>query len=583
MVEDVDAALRDAVEAKARGADLVEFRVDTLFQGGGGGGGASEAAPELFDEFGAAQCERLCAESALPCIVTCRSAAEAGGAGGYDGDEASRVALYERLGTLPPSRHPPRYLDFELAAYERSANLKQKVNLAVDFPARSRELAPGLILSAHDFNGRPANLARTVAAMNAEPAPRVNKLAFRARSLRDNLELFELLRTAQRPTIALGMGEFGLMSRVLAPKFGGFLTFAALRDASATAPGQPTLDDLLHRYRFRSIGRATKVYGVIGWPVAHSLSPTVHNAGFERSRHDGVYLPLPVPAEWEHFKATLGALLDDAHLEFRGASVTLPHKEHLLRFAREQREKGQRWDIDQTSARCGAANTLVVRADGSCAVMNTDAPAAVASLESLTGPVRGRRVAVLGAGGVGRAVACGLVDAGATVVVYNRDRARAARLVTDLSAQGPLQGKLVVGPWDKLDGACCEAFVNCTPVGMKGGPAPDDVPFPTGGTGEFGARCGLGPEGPAFMDTVYAPMDTPMIRFARQRGLRFIGGADMFVRQAVMQLEAWLGAASPGGPGNAHSDDGKSGTSGPVSTHDLYKELVLKALASPAP
>lgn len=555
MVDDIDDALRDAAEAREAGADLVEFRVDHVFHGGGEGG--------TFDEFGCSQVRRLCAESALSCIVTCRAASEGGG---YDGDDAARVALYESLGTLASSSvaagHPPRYLDIELATYTKSANLRQKVNLAVDFPANSRDLAPGLILSTHDFHGRPANLSRTIASMDAEPAVKINKVAFHARSLRDNLELFDILRHARRPTIALGMGEFGLMSRVLAPKFGGFLTFAALRDQSTTAPGQPTVADLLGIYRFGSITARTKVYGVIGWPVGHSLSPRVHNAGFAGVGHDGVYLPLPVPPEWEHFKATLSALLDDEHLDFRGASVTLPHKEHLVRFARE--DKARRWTIDGFSERCGAANTLAVRGDGSCEISNTDAPAAVASLEAVAGPVAGRRVAVIGAGGVARAVACGLLEAGATVVVYNRNAGRAEALVSDLSGAGA--GRIVVGPWERLCGSCCDAFINCTPLGMKGGPNPDaSVMFNEGPGGGIPG----GPP-PVVMDTVYSPPETPLLRRSRGLGLRTIDGADMFVRQAVLQMGVWT------------PETRIQGTATARNTHDLYERIVRSTLAAPA-
>lgn len=582
MVDDIDAALRDATLAKASGADLVEFRVDHVFHGSEGG---ADAGPETFDTFGAAQCARLCGESPLPCIITCRAASESGGHGGYDGDDAARVALYEHLGTLAPSTspptHPPRYLDIELAIYTRSANLRQKINLSVDFPARSRDLAPGLILSAHDFNTRPANLTRLIASMESEPAAAVNKIAFRARSLRDNLELFDILRHAHRPTIALGIGEFGLMSRVLAPKFGGFLTFVALRDQSTTAPGQPTLTDLLDTFRFRSITRSTKVYGVIGWPVGHSLSPKVHNAGFAQRAHDGVYLPLPVPEEWEHFKATLGALLDDPHLDFRGASITLPHKEHLLRFARE--DTSRKWSIDPLSHRCGAANTLIVHDNGSCSVLNTDAPAAVASLESVMGSVRGRRIGIIGAGGVARAVACGLHDAGATVVVSNRTAERAERLVADLSPhlKGGDAGKIVVGPWDRLAGSCCEAFINCTPVGMKGGPAPDDSPLPIAEIAKNKTCGGSAPGGvgPVVMDSVYSPLETPLVRQARDLGLPTIDGTDMFIRQAVMQLDAWT---PPGGPRGNLPSSGDGGTETGRAAHDLYRGIVMKALASHA-
>ena len=114
-----------------------------------------------------------------------------------------------------------------------------------------------------------------------------------ARSVRDNLEAFDILATRTKPTIALCMGEFGLMSRVLAPKFGGFLTFASDAEGTGTAPGQPTARELRDLYRFESVRPATRVFGVIGWPVAHSRSPAFHNARFADAGHDGVYLPIP--------------------------------------------------------------------------------------------------------------------------------------------------------------------------------------------------------------------------------------------------------------------------------------------------
>jgi 3-dehydroquinate dehydratase/shikimate dehydrogenase len=334
-VHEEAAALRDADLAKNAGADLVEFRIDEFFSGSG-------------DEREEKTILRLVAQSPLPCIITCRAASEGGQ---YDGDDTDRISLYERLGTASgKGEHPPRYIDCELATYTRSANLKQKVNLAVDHPAQLRDLRTSLILSMHDFNGRPADLTRRVIQASAEPAASIIKIAYRARSLRDNLELLELPSHLSKPTIALGMGEFGLMSRVLAPKFGGFLTFASLRPTSTTAPGQPTVRELLDVYRFRSIRRATSVYGVVGWPVAHSLSPQIHNAGFEAVEHDGVYLPLPIAASddaeasYLSFKSTLLDLVEHPHLDFKGCSVTIPHKENLVRLAREQQ-----WGMDETS------------------------------------------------------------------------------------------------------------------------------------------------------------------------------------------------------------------------------------------
>src|SRR5262249_20797071 len=139
-----------------------------------------------------------------------------------------------------------------------------------------------------------------------------------------------------------GMGEFGLMTRVLGPKLGGFLTFTSLHETTVTAPGQPTVGELLDGYRFRSIRPGTRVYGVVGWPGAQSLSSAVHNAGFGAVGHDGVYVPLPIAAgedeaaSYASFKGTMLELMADDRLTLRGASVTHPHKRNLARLASEQ-------------------------------------------------------------------------------------------------------------------------------------------------------------------------------------------------------------------------------------------------------
>src|SRR4029079_3943496 len=136
------------------------------------------------------------------------------------------------------------------------------------------------ILSSHDFNGRPAVLNNIVADLS-ERRNSVAKIVWTARTVRDNIEAFEILQTRQKPTIALCMGEAGLISRVLAKKCGAFLTFASLRDQSATAPGQVTIADMKNLYRWDAIQPSTRVYGVVGSPVAHSMSPAIHNAAFD--------------------------------------------------------------------------------------------------------------------------------------------------------------------------------------------------------------------------------------------------------------------------------------------------------------
>lgn len=535
--EQVGDAVERARAAAARGAKLVEWRCDSLAEE------PHEAALKAIRE--------LIRSSPLPCIVTIRPTWEGGL---YGGSETDRISLIEAIGTGEPG---PRYIDIELDAYRTSRNRRQKVNLAVDHDAQVRDVGARLILSSHDFRERPNDLLQRVAAMAAEPACAVMKVAWTARSLRDNLEAFDLLRERAKPMVALCMGEYGLLSRVLAPKFAALFTFAALERGSESAPGQPTLEEMRSLYRFDSIGKATRVYGVIGWPVGHSRSPAFHNAAFEHVGFDGVYLPLPVPDAWEHFKATVGSLLDHRGLDFRGASVTIPHKEHCVRFVRERNGR-----VSGLSDAFGAANTLIVEDDGTLACANTDGPAVVASLLGAfpgRNDLAGLRVAVLGAGGAARAAAGAVALAGGIATVVNRTVERAERLAEELSLglsrvradsldsceRCPLaatRGRVVVGRADALDCGCYHAFINCTPIGMQGGPAPDGNPLEaiSGGHVKLGDAV--------VFDTVYAPEWTPLLAEARSVGTRCVTGRAMFEEQARRQSERWTGTpvASPG-------------------------------------
>ena len=523
---DVADAVSAAVRAAERGATMVEWRVDALAESDG----ALAAIRELV------------ARAPVPCIVTIRSAREGGAWGGPDSD---RVSLLEALCTATDGP-VPAYVDFELADYDRSANLRQKVNLCVSHPGQVREVGTRLILSAHDESGRPANLARQVASMAGHEACAVAKVAWTARSVRDSIEAFELLMARPKPMVSLCMGEAGVMTRVLAPKFGAFLTFAhaggpgdadgAAAVAGGTATGQPTVAELVDRYGFAGIGPATRVLGVIGWPVAHSRSPDLHNAWLRARGADAVMVPIPVAPSWEAFKASVGELVDFAPLDFRGAAVTLPHKEHLVRFVRERRGT-----VEALAARIGAANTLLVEPGGAVSCANTDAPAAVAALCDGMGigrdALRSRRVAVLGAGGVARAVAAGLADEGATVVVFGRNAERVRAMCEDLmrgagdagASCGAFAGRVIAGRAGEEACGCFHAIVHCTPIGMQGGPDPDGNPLPDD----------MPLDGVTVMDTVYAPRETPLVRESRSRGARTVDGWQMFERQARLQSERW--------------------------------------------
>lgn len=493
LVENVDDALTAGQRAAAAGADLIEWRIDR------------------FDD--AAGLRELVERSPLPCIVTCRSEREGGG---FVGDGA---ALQARLQPAIDAEPPAAYVDVELATWKREPAVKA-------IPADR----PGLILSTHDFETRPSDLLRRVADMAGDERCRVVKLAWRARSLRDNVEALEIARQQVKPTIALCMGEAGLPSRVLAKKFGALLTFAALDDAAGTAPGQPTIAELKGLYRWDRLGPETRVYGVIGYPVGHSMSPPIHNAGFDAAGVDGVYLPMPIPPEYEHFKATVLTWLDCAPLHFRGASVTIPHKENLLRFVREQDG-----EIEPLAEEIGAANTLTVRDDGSLYASNTDYAAALDAVCDTLGIGRdalaGRRVAVLGAGGAARAIVAGFARHGATVVVYNRTRERAEELVTAFHGK---TGQVVAADPAMLPESDCAVIINCTPLGMH--PNVDATPVEQ--------APAWGP-GTVVFDTIYNPIETRLLREAKAAGCATISGIEMFVRQGAAQFTLWTGEDAP--------------------------------------
>jgi len=268
-----------------------------------------------------------------------------------------------------------------------------------------------------------------------------------------------------------------------------------------------------------------------------------------------VYLPMPIPPEYEHFKATVGSWLDFAPLHFRGASVTIPHKENLLRFVAERGGT-----IEPLAQRIGAANTLTVRDDGSLHASNTDYAAALDAVCDGLGitrrELRGRRVAVIGAGGAARAIVAGFAGHGATVVVYNRtlDKAQAlAEHFNEMEGAGvgdggdggsQRGGKVVAARLEKLCDSCCEVFINCTPIGMH--PNTDATPIPSAGeTKAWAGVDGDAAKKPVVFDTIYNPIETRLLREAKAAGCRTIPGTEMFVRQAAAQFQLWTGQAAP--------------------------------------
>jgi 3-dehydroquinate dehydratase/shikimate dehydrogenase len=189
----------------------------------------------------------------------------------------------------------------------------------------------------------------------------------------------------------------------------------------------------------------------------------------------------------------------------------------------------------------GAANTLIVGSDGALECANTDAPAAIESLCAGAGMVeaqlRGKRIAVLGAGGAARSIVAALCQKGSSLTVFNRSGARAQQLVADLGCVGEAEKHVCVGDLKSLQGERFDVYINCTPVGMSSGPAPNESPLPA--DAPLDQSC-------VVMDTVYTPPRTPLIVHAEACGARVVSGDEMFERQAAKQFELWSGNAKAG-------------------------------------
>jgi len=496
--------------AAAGGADTVELRLDFLQEW-------SEPAVRRLLE----------AAEAFPgdVIATYRIAAEGGH---YDEGEAQRISRLEFVGLSGAVD----YIDVEYEAWRVSANVRQKIGLVCDVNADTDRPRRRLILSKHDFTGTPIDLDSMLTTIAREPA-HVAKIACKANTIVDALRMLDALRTsaAVRPTIALSMGEAGLLTRVLAGKFGAFLTFASLEAGQESAPGQLSLAEMKQLYRWDAIGPATQVYGVIGCPVAHSMSPAILNAAFGETGFDGVYLPFRVEPEYAAFAAFVDGCVVRPWLHLRGCSVTIPHKQNLLAYV--EKRGGC---VEPLARRIGAANTLCIepgqQEDGTDAVVsayNTDYRGAMDALLAGMGcraeDLSGVSVAVLGAGGAGRAIVAGLRDCGCAVTIYNRTRDKADALAVEFGAEAR--------PFEERVRHNADVVVNCTSTGMW--PNVDDTPMPAEG---LASR-------PLVFDTVYNPIETRLLREAREHGCRTVDGVEMFVRQAAAQFERWTSRPAP--------------------------------------
>lgn len=369
-----------------------------------------------------------------------------------------------------------------------------------------------VIVSRHFFNEFPINLLEIIADLNKHPVG-ITKVAVKIEDLAQNAILFSALRDKKKPLILIGMGEEGLISRITNRVFGGFLTFASLSSGKESAPGQIAAIELKNRFRYDKTGLQTKLYGVVGNPVSHSLSPDIHNAGFESISFDALYLPLKV-SDCDSFMKHLAPF-------FEGLSVTIPHKETMLTRVCEP---------SAILSKIGALNTLSRLPNLQWEGMNTDIDAAIQSIiEVLPGrSLKDQTVLVVGAGGASRAIAIGALQAGAKVTLTNRTVIKGKAVADELEI--PFVSLEDILLFEKLP---YQVILNTTSVGMV--PNIEESPLP---------GIQFLPNQVVF-DAIYNPNKTKLIQNAEKDGAFCITGREMFVKQGALQFERWTGKKAP--------------------------------------
>jgi 3-dehydroquinate dehydratase/shikimate dehydrogenase len=458
-----------------QGAKLVELRLDYI--------------------NGEVNLKRLVTDRPCPVIITCRREADGGK---YSGGEDQRLMLLRTA-----IAEGVEYVDLE-------------DDIAGKIPRFGRTKR---IISVHDFRKTPDNLGELHRRL-CEMDPDIIKISTMANHPHDNLRVLELAGQSKVPTIGICMGDIGAPTRILAGRFGAPFSYATFHHERALAPGQLSYQQMTEIYHYDQINAETEVYGVIADPVGHSLSPQLHNAAFVHMKLNKVYIPFRVPRE------DLSQFIEDAPaLGINGLSVTIPHKEEIVRRLTE---------ADGVVRGIGAANTVIF--NGAARVgYNTDYRAAMGSLEDaleITDQnkqeeeiLRDKTALVLGAGGVGMAIAYGLLRRGAQVVVADGMARQANLLAKRLNCRSV--------DWSQRHTVTADLLVNCTPIGMH--PNVDESPYD---------KHYLRPSMVVF-DVVYNPESTLLIKEARNRNCKVVTGVDMFVRQACLQFKLFSGQDGP--------------------------------------
>ena len=464
----------DKAETLVRDNPFLEFRLDYISKPG-------LAIPKIKHFFET--------HPGTTVIATCRRVASGGK---FRGSIASQLEILAKA-----SAAGCQLVDVELQTAQKCK------------PAQLQKLRArsGLILSYHDFRST-KKLDETLEKMRAFPAD-YYKVATTATTLSDNVTMIQFLnREADKQSmIGMCMGEQGIISRVLGVRAGSVFTFASISAGEETAPGQVTAQELRSVYRIDTVDAATRVYGVAGDPVAHSLSPAIMNAAFRRENVNAVYLAL-------HAKTLKDLLNCVRQIPIHGLSITMPYKEAILPHLD---------NTDSHTTKIGACNTVVRAQDGKLYGFNTDTSGVVRPLERRLTTLQDAKILVLGAGGAARAAVFGLKERGAEVFILNRSLAAAQKLARRAHARSIKRADLKKFSFDVI--------INATPVGMGNS---RESPLQEK---EINTRY--------VFDMIYDPPETRLLQLAKERGAQIIPGIEMFVHQAARQFEIWTGKPAP--------------------------------------
>ncbi|MBN1522870.1 MAG: shikimate dehydrogenase [Spirochaetales bacterium] len=428
----------------------------------------------------------------LPVILTIRRKSDGGV---FKGTEQERRQLLKQ-----GSRGDYAYIDLEtdFRDEELEASLKSR-NIKI-------------IRSFHDLESVPGNLVKRVKKI-AENKNEIPKAAVTPKSTSDLLAFFEACRElSHTEKIIIGMGEFGVTTRILANKTGSMISYCSVPGQSA-APGHLDPITMTTLYRFHRIGKHTKIYGIIGNPIHHSSSPLIHNRGLRDLMIDAVYVPFLTDDVKSFFEiANL--------LSIEGFSVTIPHKEEVIRHLKK---------TDQHIEAVGACNTVVHRGNHYIGT-NTDIEGFISPLYTYFSPdeMKSMKATVIGAGGASRACVYALRKAGMTVLILNRTPAKAKKLSEEFDTQW--------GPLDETGFSrmknFCDLIIQTTSVGMVPKSEQDPLAAYKFAGNEF------------VYDLIYNPKLTRLLERALSAGCKVLNGEEMLVAQAHLQFKLFTGRES---------------------------------------